>query len=298
MANAHPHPHSATSDLRLAFVLNLGFTVIAAFGGLWTNSVAILSDAVHDFGDSLSLGLAWYLDRYAQRARDHRFSYGYLRFSLLGAVTTTVALVVGSAFVLAEAVPRLLAPEPMNAPGMVAFALLGVAVNGLAALRLRNRKALNARVVAWHLLEDVLGWAAVLVVSVTLLFVDAPVLDPALSIVITLFILYNVVRNLRDTTLLFLQAVPQDVDLQTIEQRLGGLDHVRSTHHTHVWSMDGAHHVLTAHIVVDTLATRADIQALRVDVDRLCADHHFAHTTIEIEWGDDDCRMNGQPPGP
>ena len=107
MSHTHTHPHSATSDIRLAFFLNLGFTVLEIVGGLWTNSVAIMSDAVHDLGDSLSLGLAWYLDRYAQRASDDRFSYGYLRCSLLGAVTTTVALVVGSALVLSEAIPRL-----------------------------------------------------------------------------------------------------------------------------------------------------------------------------------------------
>ncbi len=295
MGHSHDHSREATSDLRLAFLLNLSFTLVAAFGGVWTNSVAILSDAVHDFGDSLSLGLAWYLDRYARRERDHRFSYGYRRFSLLGAVTTTASLVVGSAFVLAEAIPRLLEPEPTDAAGMAAFAVLGVAVNGVAALRLRGRKSLNARVVSWHLLEDVLGWGAVLVVAVTLLFVNLPVLDPALSIVITVFILYNVVRNLRDTTVLFLQGVPNDVDLKAIEHRLAALDHVQSTHHTQVWSMDGAHHVLTTHLVVDAETTKDEVLSLRDDVRQLCEDHDFAHTTVEIEWGDESCRMSERP---
>ena len=297
MSHSHDHSHEATGDLRLAFLLNLGFTLVAAVGGVWTNSVAILSDAVHDFGDSLSLGLAWYLDRYSRRERDHRFSYGYRRFSLLGAVTTTAALVVGSAFVLAEAIPRLLEPEPTNALGMVGFAVLGVAVNGVAALRLRDRKSLNARVVSWHLMEDVLGWGAVLVVAITLLFVDLPVLDPALSIVITVFILYNVVRNLRDTTVLFLQGVPDDVDLEAIERRLAALDHVQSTHHTQVWSMDGAHHVLTTHLVVDAETSKDEVLSLREQVRGLCEDHDLAHTTVEIEWGDESCRMSERPTG-
>ena len=297
MGHSHDHSHEATGDLRLAFLLNLGFTLVAAVGGVWTNSVAILSDAVHDFGDSLSLGLAWYLDRYSRRERDHRFSYGYRRFSLLGAVTTTAALVVGSAFVLAEAIPRLLEPEPTDALGMVGFAVLGVAVNGIAALRLRDRKSLNARVVSWHLMEDVLGWGAVLVVAITLLFVDLPVLDPALSIVITVFILYNVVRNLRDTTILFLQGVPDDVDLEAIERRLAALDHVQSTHHTQVWSMDGAHHVLTTHLVVGAETSKDEVLSLREQVRGLCEDHDFAHTTVEIEWGDESCRMSKRPTG-
>ena len=293
--HAHAHAHTTATDLRLAFLLNLAFTVVAAVGGVWTNSVAILSDAVHDLGDSLSLGLAWSLDRFAQRDRDDRFSYGYRRFSLLGAVSTTVALVVGSAFVMAEAIPRLFAPEPPDAAGMVLFALAGVAVNGAAALRLRHRRSLNARVVAWHLLEDVLGWAAVLVVAITLLFVDLPVLDPALSIVITLFILYNVLRNMRDTMRLFLQGVPDDIDLGDLERRLTALDHVQSVHHTHVWSMDGEHHVLTTHVVVDADAGRDDVRSVRAEMERLCAELDFAHTTIEIEWGDGDCRMRALP---
>ena len=284
--------NATAEDLRIAFFLNLGFTIVAGIGGIWTNSVAILSDAVHDFGDSLSLGLAWYLDRYAQRERDQRFSYGYRRFSLLGAVTTTIALVIGSVFVLAEAVPRLFSPEPTNPTGMVIFALLGVTVNGIAALRFRDRKSFNARIVAWHLLEDVLGWAAVLIVAVTLLFFDLPLLDPALSIIITLFVLYNVIRNFRDTTRLFLQAVPDDIDLNDLEEQLADIDRVCSVHHTHVWSMDGEHHVLTTHVVVDPSTTREGVQSLRADVEHLCAEFHFAHTTIEVEWGDDDCRMN------
>ena len=148
MASSHDQQHAATSDIRLAFLLNLSFTTVADAGGILTNSVAILSNAVHDFGDSLSLGLAWYLERYSQRKRDHRFSYGYRRFSLLGTVTTTAALVVGSAFVLAETIPRLLEPEPTNAAGMIGFAILGVTVNGFAALRLRERKSSNAQAVS------------------------------------------------------------------------------------------------------------------------------------------------------
>lgn len=294
MTHSHSdaHLHATTADLRIAFFLNLGFTLVAGVGGIWTNSVAILSDAVHDFGDSLSLGLAWYLDRYAQRERDQRFSYGYRRFSLLGAVTTTIALVIGSVFVLIEAVPRLFSPEPTNPAGMVIFALLGVTINGIAALRLRGRKSINARIVAWHLLEDVLGWTAVLIAAVTLLFVNLPLLDPTLSILITFFVLYNVIRNFRNTTLLFLQAVPDDVNLSELKQRLVAIDQICSVHHTHVWSMDGEHHVLTTHVVVDPSTTREGVQSLRADVEHLCAEFHFAHTTIEVEWGDDDCRMS------
>ena len=292
-AGGHDHAasHSSTADLRLAFFLNLSFTIVEIAGGIWTNSVAILSDAVHDLGDSVSLGAAWGLDRYAQRKGDRRFSYGYRRFSLLGAWTTTAVLIAGSLFVLAEAIPRLLDPQPPHAPGMLAFAVLGIAVNGVAALRLRGGRSLSAKVAAWHLIEDILGWIAVLVVAITLLVVDLPVLDPLLSIVITAYILYNVLRNLRQTFLLFLQAVPEDIDLSELQGKFEALPHVRSTHHTHVWSMDGVHHVLTTHIVVDSETTRDEVTELREEIARLCTDYDLAHTTVEIEWGDDECRM-------
>jgi cobalt-zinc-cadmium efflux system protein len=288
---SHRHPRDPAADLRLAFLLNTGFAILEIVGGLWTNSVAILSDAVHDFGDSLALGAAWSLDRYSRKGRDRRFSYGYLRFSLLGAWINTLVLVLGSIIVLTESVPRLFQPEQPNATGMLLFALVGVAVNGAAAWRLRGRESLNTKVAAWHLVEDVLGWIAVLVVSITLMFVDLPVLDPMLSVAITAYILFSVVRHLRQTFLLFLQAVPEGIDLAELERRLGALKHVISTHHTQVWSMDGAHHVLTAHVVVDNQTNKEALTQLRADVAQLCEEYRFAHTTVEIEWGDDECRM-------
>ena len=152
-------------------------------------------------------------------------------------------------------------------------------------------ESLNARVAAWHLVEDVLGWLAVLVVTVVLLFVDLPVLDPALSTVISIYILYNVLRNLRQTLMLFLQVVPEEIDLRELERQLDALSHVHSTHHIHVWSIDGAHHVLTAHIVVDSQTSKAEVSQLQADIARISDQYHFAHTTIEIEWEDEECRM-------
>ena len=291
------HTHETTANLRLAFVLNTGFAILEIFGGIWTNSVAILSDAVHDLGDSLALGAAWSLDRYAQKGRDRRFSYGYLRFSLLGAWTNTTVLVLGSILVLTEAIPRLFQPEAPNVGGMIVFAMIGIIVNGVAAWRLHGGAALNASVASWHLVEDVLGWIAVLIASVMMLFVDLPILDPILSIAITCFILFNVLRKLRQTLLLFLQAVPDDIDLRELEKRLGALEHVQSTHHTHVWSMDGAHHVLSTHIVVDGGTSRESVSRLRLDIAHLCEEYRFAHTTVEIEWGNDECRMGQRRTG-
>ncbi|MBU1662579.1 MAG: cation diffusion facilitator family transporter [Chloroflexi bacterium] len=291
MSHSHSHHHDTSKNIKTAFFLNLAFTILEIFGGLWTNSLAILSDAVHDLGDSISLGLAWYLDSYAQRGEDDRFSYGYRRFSLLGALINTIILIVGGLFVITQAIPRLIAPEHANAPGMVLFAIVGILVNGAAVLRLKDSQSINAKVVAWHLLEDVLGWVAVLIVAIILLFVDIPILDPILSVLISLYILYNVVKNLRDTLALFLQAVPKDIEIKIIKDQLLGIEDVKSTHHIHIWSLDGEHNVLTAHVVVDEAVTKEEILCIKGEVREVLRDHDFTHITVEIEYGDGDCAM-------
>lgn len=287
----HDHIHQTSNNIRTAFFLNLGFTLFEIVGAIWTNSLAILSDAVHDLGDSFSLGMAWYLERYAQKGEDQRFSYGYRRFSLLGALINAIILVLGSFFVLYRAIPRLMEPESVDAPGMVLFAIIGILVNGLAVFRLRGSKSMNAKVVAWHLLEDVLGWVAVLIVGIVLLFVDVPILDPILSLLIAIYILYNVIRNLRQTVGLFLQAVPESVEISQIKDQLQAVEHVQSTHHTHIWSLDGEHHVLTTHVVLDETISKEDVLCVRTEIKDMLATYDFSHITVEIEFGDDDCAM-------
>lgn len=291
MEHTHAHAHGDTGNIRVAFWLNLGFTLFEIIGGLWTNSVAILADAIHDLGDSASLGLGWYLERYAQRDMDRTYSYGYRRFSLLGALINATVLIGGSLLVLSEAVPRIMDPQPSYAPGMVLFAVVGIAVNGAAVLRLRRSGGLNAQVIAWHLLEDVLGWVAILIVSVTLLFVDWYILDPVLSVLITLYVLYNAIRNLRKTLTIFLQATPEHIDVDAIDHQLRSIAQVQSTHHTHIWSLDGEHHVLTTHLVVGAQATKADMIRVKEQVKTLIAPLHLAHTTLEIEYEDEACVM-------
>lgn len=287
----HQHSHATSGNIKVAFFLNLGFTVLEIIGGILTNSIAILSDALHDLGDSIALGMAWYLEGFSRKESTSRYSYGYRRFSLLGALINSLVLIIGSLFILSEAIPRILNPEQANAPGMIAFAVLGILVNGAAVLRLKGDNSMNAKVVAWHLLEDVLGWVAVLIVGIVLLFVDLPVLDPILSILITLYVLYNVIGNLRKTLELFLQAVPSGINVEEIEKKLLAIDNVKSTHHTHLWSLDGDHHVLTTHVVIGKNATKEELINVKLRSKKLFEDHQFEHVTIEMEFEDEDCRM-------
>jgi cobalt-zinc-cadmium efflux system protein len=286
----HHHIDPSSTRIGWAFALNFSFTIIEFIGGWLTNSTAIMADAVHDLGDSLSIGSAWYLQKMGNKQATQRFSYGFKRLSLIGAMINGVVLVSGSIWVLFAAVPRLFAPQMPHTEGMFLIALLGVAVNGFAAYKLSGGKTLNERILNWHLLEDVLGWVAVLIVSVVLMFVNLPILDPILSIAFTLFILYNVVRNLRETTGLFLQGTPDDGVHSKIRETLLAIDPVGEVHHMHFWSLDGENHVLTAHLVLKQMLPPERLMAIKGEVAKRLEKYHLAHTTIEFEFPDEGCR--------
>jgi len=288
----HNHTdHSVKSDLRIAFFLNFGFTIAEIIGGLLTNSVAILADALHDFGDSLSLALSWRLEKYAEKAGDEKFSYGYRRFSMLGGLINAVILMAGSFFIISESIKRFNQPQLPHAQGILLFALAGIAINGYAAFRTSRTKNLNARIVSWHLVEDVLGWAAVFLVGLVLLFFDIPFLDPLVSIVVTVFVLVGVSKNFKRTMKLFLQGVPDETNLDEIEKALRQIPNVEDIHHLHAWSLDGENHVLTMHINICAHANADDIKFIKEQIHKLAENHGFIHTTVEVELFDEDCSM-------
>lgn len=287
----HDHHHSAVGNLKLAFFLNLGFTVIEFIGGLWTNSTAILADAIHDLGDSFALAQAWYFESIAAKGSTPTYTYGYRRFTLLGAVISALLLLISSFYVLSEAIPRIMEPEHSNAQGMVVLALIGVTVNALAMLRLSKGKSANIRIVALHLLEDVLGWVAILVVAIILLFKDIHILDPILATLITLYILTNVVKQLKAIVPVLLQAVPASTDLYDIEDQLKNLEHVASVHHLHIWSLDGEHTILTAHIVSEKALNADEYALLKKRLRQIIDANGIYHSTLEIELPEEICRQ-------
>lgn len=287
----HPGEGQSVSTLRLAFFLNVGFTVIEIVGGFLTNSVAILADAVHDLGDSLALGLAWWFESVARRkSADDSFTYGYNRLSLLASLINAVVLTAGSTLILVHAIPRLLSPSPGSASGMIALAVLGIIVNGWAAFRTSKGTTMNESVVSWHLLEDVLGWAAVLVGATIIHFTAWWWIDPLLAMAIAAFILTNIVRRLWKIGRLFLQVVPDEIDVADLRTAIAGLEGVRDVHHLHVWSLDGERHVATVHA---TIGDAANAPSVKEAIRRVLGQHEFEHVTIEIDLGSD-CSLSGR----
>ncbi len=292
-ALGHHHHHGAEGNIKLAFWLNISFAIFELIGGFFTSSIAILSDALHDFGDALSLGVAWYLQNLSKKGRDTRYSYGYRRFSLLGALFISTVLIVGSIFVIKAAAERLFNPGEPRAGYMLLIAIVGLFVNGVAAFRVSKGHSFNERAVMLHLLEDVLGWAAVLIVSIVMLFVDMPILDPILSIVISCWVLFNVFRTLRSTFSVLLQGVPAEISLDKIEERILKVDKVLSLHDLHIWTIDGEMHVITLHVVYDKnrIASSTELFTLKEEIRTIIRELGVQHATIEMDTSDEDCSM-------
>ena len=277
---------NSTKNIRTAFFLNLAFAFVELIGGIITNSVAILSDAVHDFGDSISLAIAWALQKKSNKAKDDKYSYGYKRFSLLSSVILSGILLVGSILILVEAIGRLFNPQEVNAQGMLWLAILGIIVNGLAALSVKRGKTLNERAVFLHIMEDVLGWIGVLVISIVMIFVNLPILDPILSISITIWVLYNVYKNLKATFNILLQAFPKNVDVKKLTKEIEAIDNVISIHDLHIWTQDGNSHVMTLHIVAEK-----NYETIKLKVREMVKAYNIDHVTIEFEGEDSACEV-------
>ena len=290
--NHHEHGHHHSGDVEAlggAFLLNFIFTLIEIAGGLWTNSVAILADALHDAGDSLALLLAWYLQKASGKERDQRFSYGYGRLSLLAALINGVILLAGSIVVIVHVIPRLFEPQIVDATGMFWLALLGIAFNGFAFWRNRSSQSLNAKMVNWHLLEDVLGWTVVLAGSIVMHFGDYPWLDPLMALGVTLFILWNVFKSLGRVTKIFLQSNPEGLDLSAIENELRTLNNVEDIHDVHAWSLDGKYHVLSLHVVISQITDQESLVLLKNQIRVQLHKMGIEHSTIEFELPTEAC---------
>ncbi|EMR01896.1 cation diffusion facilitator family transporter [Cesiribacter andamanensis] len=286
----HAQGPGNTRNIGVALLLNLSFTLIEIVGGLLTNSLAILSDAVHDLGDSLALGMSYYAEKRAgQKLQDPNYTFGLRRLPLISAGLNGLILLLGSLWVVANAVPRLYAPEPVEAGGMMALAVLGVLVNGAAVLKLRGNRGVNSRVVALHLLEDALGWVAVLVGAVIIYYTGYYIIDPILSLLVAAYIFVGAFRNLREVYYLLVQRSPSEVEVGKIRQQLEGLEGVLQITDLHIWSLEGTHHILSLHALVAPDLSPEGQHALKREMRRLITAFGEFHSTIELDYNPDEC---------
>ena len=271
-------------NILIAFILNLAFSVFEFIGGILTGSVAIVSDAVHDIGDAASIGISYFLEKKSKKKPDEKYTYGYARYSVIGSVITTLILLTGSVFVVYNAITRLITPAEINYDGMIIFAVVGVIVNFCAAFFTREGDSLNQKAVNLHMLEDVLGWAVVLIGAVVMRFTDFRLIDPLMSIGVAVFIFVNAFRNLKESVDLFLETTPHGLDVDEIKEHILDIDGVLGVHHVHIWSMDGHNNYATMHIV-----TNADAHGIKDEVRKELKSHGIGHATLELEAENEHC---------
>ena len=267
-----------------AFVLNLIFAVFEFIGGALTGSVAIISDSVHDFGDSVSIGISYFLEEKSKKEPDDKYTFGYGRYSVLGSLIMTVILIVGSIFVIIHACDRIIHPAEIDYNGMLLFAAFGMGVNFIAAVATRGDGSLNQQAVNLHMFEDVLGWGVVLLGAILMKFTDITYIDPIMSIGVAIFLLVHAFKHFKEICDIFFEKTPDGIDIAELKHHLKEIDGVLDVHHFHLRTLDGVNHIATLHIV-----TSSDPAAIKKAVKEELLEHGISHTTVEIETPEEEC---------
>lgn len=269
--------------VRFAAFLNVSFTIIEIIGGFLTNSLAIFSDALHDFGDSATLLVSWIFERKAKQSPNAKYTFGYQRLSLFSALFAASILIGGSIVIILQAIPRFFNPEPVNAFGMIGVAVIGISFNSAGFFLLKKGGSLNEKVLSLHLLEDVLGWVGILLGGVIIYFWQFYLIDPLLTIGLTAFVLYGVTENLREAINILLEGVPKHINLEALKQDIKSIKGVLDIHDVHVWSLEGETDVFTAHVVLDDETLQKKPEQTRQAIKAVLSRHHVEHSTIELE---------------
>lgn len=288
---SHPHSgehlhqnHKSARNILIAFLLNLGFSVYEFIGGIFTGSTAIMSDSIHDFGDALSIGISFFLEKKSAKHPDNHYTYGYVRYSLVGGMITTLILLLGSILVITNAVIRLFNPVEINYNGMILLAIIGVVVNSIATYVTHHGDSLNQKSVNLHMLEDVLGWVVVLVGAIIMRFTDITYLDPILSILVALFIFWQAIKNFISILDVFLEKTPNNISITSLTKHLGKIPKIQEVHHLHIWSIDGYHAYATLHAITDNPTPE-----LKQQIRDTLSKHDIRHVTIEFENPKEHC---------
>lgn len=279
--DVHHHHKNASENLAFVFFMNLAFNIIVIVGGIATNSMAILADCIHDMSDTISIAFSWFLERVAQKDSSDKYSYGYQRFSILGAVIVSVFVIFMAFIILSEAVPRLFAPESVDAGGMLAVAVIGIIFKSISVHRLHDGETFSEKAILFHQLGDVFEWVAILILSLVLMFWDgASYLDPFISIGIALWLLFNLGRNLYKSFEVLLQKTPNHFDVEEFKQGVLNIEGVKSFDDFHVWSLDGIDSVLTLKVSIENFNNQ---EKIKKEIHNLSSEYHIVDITVEFD---------------
>lgn len=277
----HHHHKKAGQNLAFVFFMNLTFNIIVIVGGLATNSMAILADCIHDLSDTISIALAWTLEKVSQKDSNEKYSYGYQRFSILGAVIISVFVIVMAFVILSEAIPLLFSPEDVDAEGMMLVAIVGIIFKSVSVYRLHGGETFNEKAILFHQLGDVFEWVAILVLSIVLMFwKGAPYLDPFVSIGIALWLIFNLGRNLYKSMEVLLQKTPDNFDIEEFKSQIMAIDGIMAIENFHIWSLDGIDSVMTLKVKADF---GKNVEEIKEEIHDISKEYHIVDITIEFD---------------
>ena len=278
-------------NIKVAFILNLCFSVIEFIGGCLTNSVSISSDSIHKFGDCILILISWLLEKKSEQKPNKFYTYGYQKFSVLGGLINSCILTCGATMIFLNAINKIFNPEPINYNGVLFLALLGLFFNGLAAYKTFKSEKINEKSVSLHLIEDVLSWFVVLVTSIFMKAFDMPVLDPILSVLITCFILFNACKNIGRVFNIFLDKAPKNTDPERIKKALLEDKNIKDVHHVHLRT-DGVNNFATLHIIISDNINQNQIIDIKQNAHQKLLTLNISHATIEFEFQSEHCSEN------
>lgn len=293
----HRHPHFHNDDravlrtdqrsaLIVALAVNAAFLVAEVVGGVAFHSLALVADAAHMFTDVFALAIALLAVGLTTRPSTARHTFGLERAEVLGALVNGLALLAAAVWIVVESIRRIGSPTDVHGGGVLAVALVGIAVNVVSAVILRRSRghSLNMRGAVIHMVTDAVGLAGTCVAAVAIIAADATWADPTVSLGIALLVLYSGVRLLVDTVHVLLEGTPLGMNNDAVEATLLAAPGVEAVHHVHLWSLASDVPALSAHVVVEGDVSLHDAQHIGDDLkERLAHEHGIVHATLELE---------------
>ncbi len=275
-------------NIKIAFLLNLAFSIVEAIGGILTNSISIISDSLHNLGDSITIGINYIFEKKSKKLPNKEYSYGYLRYTMLGSLIASFILLVGSVIIIYNVVPRLIKPLSVNYDAMIIFGIFGLLINLYATIKIMRSKDKDKKINT-HMIEDTVIWLFILTGSICIKVFDLVIIDPILSLLIAVYILYQVYKYMKNIYNIFMEKVPKNVKIDEIKKDIESNENIDNVHHIHIWSMDGVNNYMTAHIHLNKILNEEEIIKTKNDVKNKLKEDKINHITLEVEYFNEKC---------
>lgn len=275
-------------NIKIAFLLNLAFSIVEAIGGILTNSISIISDSLHNLGDSITIGINYIFEKKSKKLPNKEYSYGYLRYTMLGSLIASFILLVGSVIIIYNVVPRLIKPLSVNYDAMIIFGIFGLLINLYATIKIIRSKDKDKKINT-HMIEDTVIWLFILTGSICIKMFDLVIIDPILSLLIAVYILYQVYKYMKNIYNIFMEKVPKNVKIDEIKKDIESNENIDNVHHIHIWSMDGVNNYMTAHIHLNKILNEEEIIKTKNDVKNKLKEDKINHITLEVEYFNEKC---------